>query len=297
MKINSKKKLKNTQNINKKSYIKNKIGGAGAMIQQQLKKIQGTDSDKCDLSKSYLNDTEKTFFSSNKMLNKIDKSDLLNKENDEFKTIFKRNMKVVCGDSNQNKYLKFCSNLLNCIKEPRFFYEVLNDIFDLDIKDTPKLRDLYKRQSKISKDLTLEDFYKQEKESRAHSISLFLTKVLFKTINQYEEKYPPTELNPANTILLKPRFEKLFTELKITVDFKNETTENLTKKILDKQDVIQDYYMDKLFSADLEESDRANKAHDGGASFILIIVGGFLSMALLNTNIFNAPPQISGSIT
>ena len=300
MKINSKKNtknIKNTKNKIKTKSKKNKTGGAAAMINQQKKKIMGNDNDRCDLSKPYLNDVEKAFFSPNKLFNKIDNSDLLTKEKEEFKKIFKINMRGFCSDTKSNQYLKFCSNLFNCIKEPKLFYEVLNDIFDLEIKDAPKLKDLYKRKKQITKDLTLEDFYKQETKERARSISLFLIKVLFKTINQYEAKHPPEKINPTHTILLKSRFEILFSDIKILIDFKNETTENLTKKILDKKDIIQDYYTNKLFSSDLEESDRANKEHDGGASFILIIVGGFLSMALLNTNMFNAPPQISGSIT
>ena len=97
----------------------------------------------------------------------------------DFKNIFKKHMKTFCGSSRETKYLKFCSNLFNCVKAPRLFYEVMNDIFDLDMGDAPKLKKIYDKKKKNNPELTKEAFYKEEKESRAEGVSNFVVKVLF----------------------------------------------------------------------------------------------------------------------
>ena len=140
------KKYRKKKIISKKRLNKRGGGQPAAAAAEQLQKIIG--DDKCDLTVPYVGNLEKVSYDPAKLMKKLEKTDLLEKEGPEFQTMFKKNMKSFCASSKENKYLKFCSNLFNCVKEPRLFYEVLNDIFDLDIKDSPKLKNFYKQKKK-----------------------------------------------------------------------------------------------------------------------------------------------------
>jgi hypothetical protein len=285
----SKKIIISKKNINKKGG-----GAAGAAAKEQLQKIIG--DDKCDLTVPFINNLEKVSYGPEKLMKKLEKTDLLQKEGPEFQTMFKKNMKTFCASSKENKYLKFCSNLFNCVKDPRLFYEVLNDIFDLDISDSPKLKNFFKSKRKINRNLTKEAFYIQEKESRAEAVSEFLIKVIFKTINDFEAKNPPKEKNPTDNIFLKKKFETLFINISIKVDFKTETVPDLKKKILDKENIIGDYYTAKVFSGDDKQSLNENKDKRGD-TFLFLVIGGILTTLVLKMNLFGAPPNLPGSIS
>ena len=273
--MNSKKRTrKNLKRYNKKKKVitrkkNNKKGGAMAMAKAQVQKMAG--DDKCDLSIPFVNGLEKASYSSQKMLQKLEETDLLSKETQEFKTMFTNNMRNFCGRDDNTKYLKFCSNLFNCVKEPRLFYEVLNDIFDLDIKYNPKLKSLYNKKKKsIQQNLSLEDFLKEEKDSRAQAVSEFLVKVLFKTITDFELKHPPSDKDPTNNIFLKEKFKNLFTNINISTDFAKETAADLKKKIMDKETVIGDYYTAKILKGDEDQSLNENK-DERSSNFILFV--------------------------
>lgn len=295
-----KSKKRNTKKHSKKKIITkkrhNKKGGGqpAAAAAERFQQIIG--DDKCDLTVPYVGKLEKTSYSPDKLMKKLEKTDFLEKENPQFQTMFKKNIKLFCASSKENKYLKFCSNLFNCIKEPRLFYEVLNDIFDLDIADSPKLKNFYKTKKKINPDLVLDDFYKLEKETRAEAVAAFLINVLFKTINDFEAKNPPKNKNPTDNIYLKKKFEDLFNNISISVNFQTETIPDLKKKILDKETIIGDYYTAKVFSSDDKQSLNENKDERGG-TFIFLVVGGFLLTLFLRTNFFAAPPKLPGSIS
>ncbi len=285
----SKKKL-----ITKKRYNKRGGGQPAAAAAEQFQKIIG--DDKCNLTVPYVSNLEKTSYSPDKLMKKLEKTDLLEKEDPEFQNMFKKNVKGFCATSGENKYLKFCSNLFNCVKEPRLFYEVLNDIFDLDIGDSPKLKNFYKTKKKLNPDLNKDDFYKQEKETRAEAVSAFLVNVVFKTINDFETKNPPKNKDPTDKIFLKPKFEDLFKNISISINFQTETIPNLKKKILDKETIIGDYYTARVFSSDDKQSLNENKDKRGD-TFIFLVIGGFLTTLFLRMDFFAAPPELPGSIS
>jgi hypothetical protein len=289
----SKKRL--SKKYSKKKKINKRGGGqAIAAAKEQFQKITG--DDKCDLTVPYVGNLEKVSYDPAKLMKKLEKTDLLEKEGPEFQTMFKKNMKKFCGNSKENKYLKFCSNLFNCVKEPRLFYEVLNDIFDLDINDSPKLENFYKKKKKLTPDLSTDDFYKQQKELRCEAVSEFLVNVIFKTINDFESKNPSKDKNPTDNIFLKKKFETLFVNIQVSVNFKKETVEDLKKKLLDKETVIGDYYTASVFSSDDNQSLNENKDERSG-NFIFIVIGGILTTLFLKMNFFAAPPTLTGSIS
>jgi hypothetical protein len=287
---------KNKKNISKNN-IKNKSkkgGGMGTLAKKQLQTMTGDDT--CDLSIPYLSTLEKTSYDTKKMLKKIEETDLLKKENQEFKNIFKVNLTYFCGRKTDTKYLKFCSNLLNCVKEPRLFYEVLNDAFDLDISSSPKLKALYKKQLQINKSLTKEDFYKEEKEQRILAISNFLVRVLFKSINDFEKKFQPNNKSPSDTIFLKEKFLDLFKDINLRINIKTIDVDELKEQLMKKETAISDYYTSRVFSKDDLQSINENK-DERKPTFIFIVIGGLLTTLLLKLNLFGAPPNIGGSIS
>lgn len=289
-------KKKNIKNISKKSKkISNKKGGGlGTLAKKQLQTMTGDDT--CDLSIPYLSTLEKTSYDTKKLLKKIEETDLLKKENKEFKNLFKVNLTYFCGRKTDTKYLKFCSNLLNCVKEPRLFYEVLNDAFDLDISFSPKLKALYKKQLQINKSLTKEDFYKEEKEQRILAISNFLVRVLFKSINDFEKKYPPNNKSPSDTIFLKNKFLDLFKDINLSINIKTINVDELKEKLMKKEIAISDYYTSRVFSKDDLQSINENK-DERSPTFIFIVIGGLLTTLLLKLNLFGAPPNLGSSIS
>lgn len=285
LKMKTKKNIRNNKCKKKKSMK----GGAGSMMQQTLKTAFGDDT--CNLSLDYLIEQEKYSYNPNKMLKKAIKSDFLIKENPAFKKLFIINLRTFCGSSRENKYLKFCSNLFSCIKEPILLYEVLNDIFDLDIDKQPELKTLFKNTG-----LTLEDFYENEKKSRTETMAMFLVKVLFKTINKYELKHPPKNKSPTNNIYLKEKILLVLKNVGLDVDIKTETVEKLKEKILSKELAINDYYSSRLFSDDYEQGVKKLK-EEKSDSYILIVIGLLLGTIVLRSNLFDSPPGIGGSIS
>ena len=229
------------------------------------------------------------------MLEKLKTTNLLSKENPQFKKLFTKHMTSFCGASKDNRYLKFCSNLLNCVKTPVLFYEVMNSIFDLDIEESSKLKLLYKNKKKLVTGLKEADFYNEEKQSRAQSISLFFINVIFKTINKYEEKYPPKNKSLIEAVFLKPKFLDMFKNLGMDINIKTETSETLSSKILGKEDAITDYYMAKVLKPENTQNINENK-DDRSGSFIFIIISGIFITLFLRSDILNAPPGIMGSI-
>lgn len=286
-----KKTKKNIKKLNKKNSMK---GGAGAMLKQNLKKAAGDDT--CDLSIDYLNQLEKTSYKPEKLMKRAEESEFLRKENPGFKKMFSINLKTFCASSVGNRYLKFCSNLFSCLKEPILVYEVLNDIFDLNIKNQPKLKALYNQKKKLTAGLTVDDFYDIEKKTRSETTAMFFVKVLFKTINQYELKHPPKDKSPTDSIFLKEKIIIVFKNVGIDIDIKNETVEKLKEKILGSESAISDYYSSRIFSTSDEQGVRELKDKKSG-SFIFLVIGIFLSTLALKSNFFDAPPGIVGSVT
>ena len=287
--------MKTKKNIKKKNNKKKSMkGGAGAMMQQAIKTTAGDDT--CDLSLDYSNLLEKSSYIPEKMLKKAEGSEFLRKENPQFKKMFSVNLRAFCGSSKGNRYLKFCTNIFSCIKEPILLYEVLNDIFDLNIKKQPKLKALFKKKQNFIAGLSIDDFYKKEKEDRAETMAMFLVKALFRTINQYEQIHPPTNKSPTETIFLKEKILLVFENVGLNIDIKKESVEDLKQKILKQEGAITDYYSSRIFSTDDEQGIREMKDKKNG-SFIFIVVGLFLSTLALQTNFFDAPPSIGGSVT
>ena len=65
--------------------------------------------------------------------------------------------------------------------------------------------------------MTQDDFYKQEKETRAEAVAeLHKLKTVFKTINDFEAKHPPKNKDPTDKIFLKKKLEDLFKNMEIT---------------------------------------------------------------------------------
>ena len=295
MVLKSKKKFISKKRKNyKQKYTKKGGAGLADMAKTQLNKIVG--NDKCDLSVDYISGLEKTSYSPQKMLGKLEKTELLEKENPPFKKLFKKNMTSFCGSSKENRYLKFCSNLFNCVKTPKLFYEVMNDIFDLDIKDSPKLKNLYEKKKKITPTFDEEQFYNEEKGFRSESVSLFFVNVIFKTINEYEEKYPPKNKSPIEAIFLKQKFLDMFKNFGMDIKIKTETIETFKSKILDKETAISDYYTARVLKSDDKQNLNENK-DDRSSSFIFILIGGLLTTLIIRSDIFSAPPGIMGSVT
>ena len=288
-------KTKTKKNIKEKNNKKNTMkGGAYAMIKQNFKKITGDDI--CDLSLDYLSQLEKTAYSPNKMLKKADESEFLIKEDQGFKKNISINLKTFCGSSKGNRYLKFCSNLFSCLKEPILIYEVLNDIFDLNIKKNPKLKSLYNQKKKFKAGLTINEFYETEKKSRSETIAMFLVKVLFKSINEYELKHPPKYKSPTDSIFLKENIILVLKNVGINVNIKTEKVDQLKEKILNNESSIIDYYMTRLSSITDEQSVRELKEKKS-SSFLFIVIGLFFGTIFLRSNFFDSRPGISGSIT
>lgn len=290
----SKKKNKYLSKKKRMSKKKNLNGGAMAMATEQLKKIGGTD--RCDISVDYIKGLEKALYSPDKLIKKLETSEFLAEENKEFKVLFKKNLKLFCGTSTANKYLKFCSNLFNCIKAPRLFYEVMNDIFDLDISSQPKLKTLFKQKQILSPTMTQDDFFKEEKNTRAEAVASFFVKVVFKTFIDFEKRHPPTKKTPADNIFMKDKLLSMFNDIGININVPSEDVETLKEKILSKESAITDNYMARVFKEDDQQNLNENK-DKRNPTFIFLVIGGFFLTVILRSNIFSAPPALEGSIS
>ena len=109
-------------------------------------------------------------------------------------------------------------------------------------------------------------------------------------------KNPPKNKDPTDKIFLKPKFEDLFKNISISINFQTETIPNLKKKILDKETIIGDYYTARVFSSDDKQSLNENKDKRGD-TFIFLVIGGLLTTLFLRFDFFAAPPELPGSIS
>ena len=195
------------------------------------------------------------------------------------------------AENNKSEYLKFCTNLFGCIKEPNIFYEVLNDVIDVSVK-YPKIKELFDKKKKEKPYIEEGEFINEHKKERAKGMASFMVEALFKSINEYEKKHG--ENAPNHTVNLKNDFKQLFSDLKINIDYKSETVDSLTNKIIDKENVIKDYYDSKLLSDD-SESINENK-DKRSPTFLIFIIGLIGTLITIETGLFEAPPGILGGV-
>ena len=155
----------NSNNKSIKKYSGGGMGmgmGMGAQVAEGALKAAGV-ADRCNLAVDYFGKMEQGLYSEKKLMDKVKKLEFIKEEPKLFTKIFTAKLKAFCVTRESRKYLKFCSNLLNCLKGPSRFYEVLNDMFDVDEK-APLIKQLYKSKTSLDKNLKIDSFTKDEKK-------------------------------------------------------------------------------------------------------------------------------------
>jgi hypothetical protein len=281
-------------NFKTKKNIKGGGTGLGAMVSEGIQKATGQ-AERCNLAIDFYGKIETSMYTDAKLMEKIKKLEFIKNEPKLFKDIFTKKLKKFCIDTESKRYLKFCSNLLNCMKGPKLFYEILNDMYGVD-KTFPLIKQLYKTKYKIDPSLTMDSFIKEEKTLRITTMAKFLIDVIFSSIKEYEKKHPPEKKIPIHALFLTDKLKELFKKISIDITFKDITEDKLTNIFVEKETAIVDYYQSRIMG-DLSTQDSTENKDERSSAFIGIVAALILSIVVIETGIFDAPPGIGGGIT
>ena len=111
------------------------------------------------------------------LMKKVPTSELLKIENQTYIGFFKKNLETFCVKNQNQKYIKFCVNLISCAGRPEKFYDVLYKmyVFEGEVKEVVNKKDKDKKNTKEDNPggkkykLTakLKDLYKKRKDELA----------------------------------------------------------------------------------------------------------------------------------
>ena len=294
--VNKTKKNKLTIN-SKKSKIHRGGGmgmGMGAQVTEGALQAAGL-AERCNLAVDYYGKMEQGLYSEQKLMEKVKKLEFIKEEPKLFTTLFTKKLKTFCVTKNSKRYLKFCSNLLNCLKGPSKFFEILNDMFDLDPK-APLIKQMYKTKKSVDSTLTNEKFIENEKNLRVETVAKFLVEVVFSAIIDYEKKHPPEKKVPIHALFLKDKLLELFKKINIEFDLKKITSDELTQIFKDKEIAIIDFYSSRSDES-METQDSIENKDERFPTFIAIVAGLLLSIVVIESELFDAPPGVPGGIS
>ncbi len=289
--VNTKKR-----NVSKKSKKSRKFvgGGLAGVMQKGFMKATGQ-NEKCNLAVDPYSKLESKLYSSKKLNSKLPKLPFIKSEPDLFKQLFTKNLNEYCVNKEDKRYLKFCSNLLNCLKSPSKFYEVLYDTYNVDEKQ-PLTKQLYNNKKKINSALTMEKFIEAEKRLRLRTMAGFMVEVIFQSIIQYEKKHPPEKKIPQHALVFKDKLIGFFKDINMEFDLKKVTQENLIKLLKDKEVSIMDYYTSRT-SAGTEAISTVSNKDKRTPTFLKVFLGVLASIVIIETGWFDAPPGVPGGIS
>jgi hypothetical protein len=252
-------------------------------------------NEKCNLAIDPYSKNESKLYSGKKLEKKLKKLPFIKAEQQLFQDRFKENLNAICVKEETGKYLKFCSNLLNCMKAPNKFYEVLHDVFNIDEKQ-PLTKQLYDNKKKLVPGLSMNKFIEDEKKARIKAMAKFMVDVIFKSIIEYERKHPPEKKNPQHVLGLKTKLDKLFKDLNMDFDLKKINEQDLIKVLNEKEVSIIDYYQART-SAGTEKIDTISNKDKRTPTFLKIFIGLIASIVIIETGWFDAPPGVPGGIS
>ena len=290
--VNTKKRNVN----NKKSKKSKKLSGGGlaGVMQKGFMKATGQ-NEKCNLAVDPYSLLESKLYNRKKLNKKVEKLQFIKSEPELFKKLFTQNLNSYCVELSGKRYLKFCSNLLNCLKAPSKFYEVLYDTFNVDEKQ-PLTKQLYNNKKKLNSSLTMEKFIEGEKKLRLQAMAGFMIEVIFKSIIQYERKHPPEKKIPQHALVFKDKLTGFFKDINMDFDLKKISQGNLEKLLLDKEVSIMDYYTSRT-SAGTESISTVDNKDKRTPTFLKIFLGVIASIVIIETGWFDAPPGVPGGIS
>jgi hypothetical protein len=293
VKTNKRNNYKNNKSKQSKKFTGGGLGLANLM-QKGINKATG-EKEKCNLALDYYSKFEAKLYSKSKLLNKLEKLEFIKLEPELFKKIFKSNLENFCVTIESKRNLKFCSNLLNCLKDSTKFYEVLYDVFNVDEKQ-PLTKQLYNAKKKLTRELSMVKFIEDEKKLRVETMARFLIDVLFQSIIKYEKKHPPEKKIPQNALVFKKNLEKLFKNLDMDFDLKKITKDEFLKLLKEKEVTIMDYYTSRVSKGNAAISTIENK-DKRTPTFLKLIAGVVISVIIVETGWFDAPPGVPGGIS
>lgn len=288
---------KNNYKNNKSKKSKKLVGGGLALANLMKKGINKAtgEKEKCNLAIDYYSKFEAKLYSKSKFMKKIQTLDFIKLEPDLFKQIFTENIKKFCVTNESKRNLKFCSNLLNCLKDSTKFYEVLYDVFNVDEKQ-PLTKQLYNSKKKLTPSLSMDKFIEDEKKLRVETMGKFIFEVLFQSIIKYEKKHPPEKKIPQYALVFKKNLEKLFKDINMVFDIKKVTKDEFIKLFKEKEVTIMDYYTSRVSPGN--ETININENKDKRTpTFLKIFLGVIASIVIIETGWFDAPPGVPGGIS
>tara|TARA_B100001057_G_scaffold499366_1_gene609733 strand:+ start:597 stop:1550 length:954 start_codon:yes stop_codon:yes gene_type:complete len=267
--------------------------GLGQMAKRKL----DIKPEKCELMVKSVNKfADKSLYTEKKLMKKLESVEFIKYEPQGFKEMFSRNLKAFCVTEKNGYHLKFCYNLVSCLKRSHLFFEMLNDLVSVDEKND-FVKKLYNQKKKAGEQVDMADLVEEEKTERCKAMADFLINVVFKSINEYQKKHPPnSKKSDKNKIYIKNKLEDLFRRMMLDIDIKSVDNDALANELKNKTQIIKDFARTRDLTVE-DTADIIKNKDKRSSMFIGLVVSLLLSVITIESGIFDAPPGVSAGVS
>lgn len=271
--------------------------GMTSGIGQMAKRKLDINSEKCELMVKSVNKfADKSLYTEAKLLKKLESVEFIKHEPQGFKEMFSRNLKSFCVTEKNGYHLKFCYNLVSCLKRPHLFFEMLNDLVSVDEKND-FVKKLYNQKKSAGEQIDIVDLLEEEKTERCKAMADFLINVVFKSINEYEKKHPPNnKKSDKHKIFIKDKLEDLFRRMMLDIDIRSVDNNYLADQLKNKTQLIKDFALTRDLTVE-DTADIIKNKDKRSSMFIGLVVSLLLSVITIESGIFDAPPGVSAGVS
>jgi hypothetical protein len=267
--------------------------GMGQMAKRKL----DIKSEKCELMVKSVNKfADKSLYTDKKLMKKLESVEFIKYENQGFKEMFSKNLKAFCVTEKNGYHLKFCYNLVSCLKRPHLFFEMLNDLVSVD-KKNDFVKKLYNQKKKAGEQVDMADLLEEEKTERCKAMADFLINVVFKSINEYHKKHPPKlQKNDKHKIFIKDKLDDLFRRMMLDIDMSSVDNNYLANELKNKTQLIKDFALTRDLTVE-DTADIIKNKDKKSSMFIGLVASLLLSVITIESGIFESPPGVPAGVS